>query len=292
MPDPTSRPTATTPAVAVHLGAHAPTARAVQDWCVTHRRTLRSRGLEALTTWSDLRRAVPALDWRSDRSRRHLRAYLTGGGPVLFSSHAPLGPAFRHTGGPLHPTAAAGVDGVAAALRDVPWTLHLSVGGHAETLVEGWVTAVRDGHRVTFDDFLAATADASWVPLVEHAVATVGAHRVTVHDVAAAPDRRDAAASVLSTALGELLGVPTGLGDDAAAGPGRRRWSRRQTEVALAALPHLRSWDERRALREFVDESVDAGGAPAWPLTAPQQEVLAARDLADRTRIRTLVEIR
>ncbi|NNU27899.1 hypothetical protein [Isoptericola sediminis] len=291
MPDTTSRPPATAPAVAVHLGAHPPTARAVQDWCGTHRRTLRRHGLTARTTWSELRRAVPALDWRSDRSRRQVREYLTAEGPALFSSHAPLGPAFRHTGGPLHPTAAAGVDGVAAALEDVPWTLHLSIGRQAETLVDAWVTAVRHGHVVTFEDFLTTTEDASWVPLVEHVVATVGADRVTVHDVATDPDRRDAAASVLTTALGELLGGPTGLGEDATADPVRRVWSGRQTEVALAALPHLRSWDERRMLRTFVD-GIDVGGAPAWPLTARQEELLAARDLADRTRIRTLVEVR
>ncbi|WP_278235150.1 hypothetical protein [Isoptericola sp. AK164] len=293
MPEANPERATTPPTVAVHLGAHGPTARAVRDWCGSHRDDLRRRRVVARTTWSGLRDAVPALDWRSDRSRRQLREYLTGRGPVLFSSHAPLGPAYRHTGGPLYPTAPAGVDGVAAALADVPWTLHLTIGGHAETVVESWVAAVRGGHRVSFEDFLRATAEGSWVPLVEHLVRVAGSDRVTVHDAAAAAasGRPDAGPAVLAAALGQLLGEPTTLGSDAASAP-ERHWSARQVEVALTALPHLRSWDERRALRGFVDRTVDTDGEPVRPLTGAQRERLAARDADDRARLSTLVEVR
>ncbi|GAA4720746.1 hypothetical protein GCM10023216_07210 [Isoptericola chiayiensis] len=285
MPEPTS--TTATPVVAVHLGAHGPTARAVRDWCGTHRRELRRRGLTAHTSWSGLREAVPALDWRSDRSRRQLRDYLTATGPTLFSSHAPLGPVYRHTGGDLFPTAAAGVDGLGAALDDVPWTAHLSIGRHADALVEAWVAAVRAGHEVRFDDLYDATRDASWVPLAEHLVRTAGARAVTVHDAGATRPDRGAGPAVVSAVLTDLLGEPSSLGDDAAASPARH-WSTRQVDVALAALPHLRSWDERRALRDFVDRSVDGDDAPCWPLTAVQEDELADRDAADRQRLAAL----
>src|SRR5690554_6134043 len=86
------------PAVAVHLGTHRPTVRAVREWCGTHRGALAAHHVSARTSWSALRDAVPGLDWRSDKGRDRLREHLTADGPVLFSSTAPLGPAYLPRG--------------------------------------------------------------------------------------------------------------------------------------------------------------------------------------------------
>lgn len=288
-----------TPPVAVHLGPHRPTVRAVRRWCGAHRTDLGARGVHVRTSWAELRAAVPGFDWRSDAGRRRLRTHLEADGPVLFSSPALLGPAYVPRGGPLHPNARAGVDGVAAALADVPWTAHLTVSSHADVVTTAWVAGVRDGHGVDLETFRARLDPPSWVPLVEHLVAVLGADRVTVHDatgVRTAADRGVATAvvgrSVLTAALARLLADPADLPLADVPATADPHWSARQVEVALTALPYLRSYDEREALRRFVDRHVDDDGEPAWPLSPAVEAELAARDDADLAALRDLVEVR
>ncbi|WP_402377840.1 hypothetical protein [Isoptericola rhizosphaerae] len=287
------------PAVAVHLGTHRPTVRAVREWCGTHRGALAAHHVSARTSWSALRDAVPGLDWRSDKGRDRLREHLTADGPVLFSSTAPLGPAYLPRGGTLYPYAAAGVDGLAAALTGVPWGVQLTVAAHADVVTAAWVAAVRHGHVVDLDTYRSTLEGQSWVPLVECLVDAVGADRVSVHDAttvrtAGDPPKATAAVgrSVLTAALDHLTGRADDLPLADVAGEPEAHWSARQIEVALAALPHLRSHDERSALTRFVDRQVDDGGTPAHPLTPAQEAELAARDEADLARLRDIVEVR
>ncbi|WP_277209713.1 hypothetical protein [Isoptericola croceus] len=287
------------PPVAVHLGTHRPTVRAVRAWCGQHRSTLTAHGVTPRTSWSALREAVPGLDWRSDRGRDRLRTHLTADGPVLFSSSAPLGPAYLPRGGALYPHADAGVDALAAALTGTPWSVQLSLAAHADVVTAAWVAAVRHGHLTDLDTFWRELEDPSWVPLVQRLVAAVGADRVSVHDattVRTAPDPAHATAavgrSVLEAALPPLTHGAGSLPLTDVAGVREAHWSARQIEVALTALPHLRSHDERRALQKFVDRQVDDGGTPAQPLTPAREAELAERDLADLARLRDLVEIR
>lgn len=288
-----------TPPVAVHLGTHRPTVRAVRAWCGEHRSTLAEHHVTARASWSALRDAVPGLDWRSDKGRDRLRAHLVADGPVLFSSSAPLGPAYLPHGGGLYPHAAAGIDGIAAALDGVPWSVQVTLAAHADVVTAAWVASVRHGHLVGLDDFWSALEDPGWIPLVEHLVAAVGTDRVSVHDattVRTAADPADATAavgrSVLATALERLTDDRDDLPLADVGGAAEEHWSARQIEVALTALPHLRSHDERRAMQAFVDRQVDDGGTPATPLSPAQEAELADRDRADLARLRDLVEIR
>ncbi|GAA1991029.1 hypothetical protein GCM10009718_30960 [Isoptericola halotolerans] len=285
--------------VAVHLSTHRPTVRAVRTWCGVHRASLTERQVAARTSWSDLRDAVPGLDWRSDKSRARLRAHLVADGPVLFSGSAPLGPAYLPRGGTLYPHAGAGVDGLAAALRDVPWTVDVTLTAHADAVATAWVASVRHGHDVGLDAFWAGVQEPSWVPLVEALVAAVGPDRVRVHDATGVRTATDPAAasavvarSVLTSALGHLTDDVGALPLDDVEHVDAQHWSARQLEVARTALPHLRSHDERRELRAFVDHHVDDGGAPAQPLSPVQEAELAARDHADLARLRDIVEVR
>ncbi|PFG44070.1 hypothetical protein ATJ88_2788 [Isoptericola jiangsuensis] len=282
-------------AVAVHLSAHRASGATVHRWCETHPGPLAGAGVAVRTSDAALREAVPGLEWRSDRGRRRLHAHLTPGSATLVSTAAVLGPAYRHTGGHLHPDARAGVAALAAALHDVPWRVHLTVGDHASTVVQAWVDAVRAGHRVPFDDFAATLDEPSWVPLVHRLVRTVGADRVVVHDATRArPDDQAAVAAVARDVLGALLGAldATAPVHDLEVPPDPARWSARQVDVALAMLPHLRSWEDRGAMRRFVDDEVDVGGGPAWPVPPALADRLAACDAADLTRLTELVEVR
>jgi hypothetical protein len=256
------------------------------------------RGAEITLRTSDraLRQAVPGLDWRSDRGRAQLRDHLPATSPTLFSSAALLGPAYAHTGGRLFADAGPGIDAIALALRETPARVHLSVDTHATTLVRTWTDAVRAGHAVTFDDFVAAVVEPSWVPLVERLTRAVGHDRVVVHGAghtgaASGPDRTtDIARGVLDTLLDDLALEPDD--DPRPLGTGRSWWTVRQTEVALAMLPHLRSRADRTAMRTFVDDHVDRAGEPAWPVPAVLADDLAARDAADLARLDAIVEVR
>lgn len=288
-----------TPPVAVHLGTHRPTVRAVRAWCGRHRRALTDHHVTPRTSWSALREAVPGLDWRSDKGRDRLREHLTADGPVLFSTAALLGPAALPRGGALFPYADAGIDALTAALAGTPWNVHLSLAAHADVVTSAWVATVRHGHVIDLDTFRSTLQDPSWVPLVERLVDAVGADRVRVHDattVRTAGDPVEATAavgrSVLASALEHLTGRAEDLPLADVAGEPEAHWSARQVEVALAALPHLRSHDERSALTRFVDRQVDDGGTPARPLTPAQEAELADRDQADLARLRDLVEVR
>ncbi|PRZ06547.1 hypothetical protein BCE75_10612 [Isoptericola sp. CG 20/1183] len=287
------------PPVAVHLGTHRPTVRAVRAWCGTHRDVLAERHVTTRTSWSDLRAAVPGLDWRSDKGRERLRGHLVADESVLFSSSAPLGPAYLPRGGTLFPHADAGIDGLAAALAGVPWSVQLTLAAHADVVTSAWVATVRHGHLVDLDTYWSALEAPSWVPIVQRLVATVGADRVSVHDASAVRTAGDPAGttaavgrSVLTSAFDRLTGRTDDLPLADVTGVADTRWSARQIEVALTALPHLRSHDERRALTHFVDRQVDDGGTPAQPLTPDQEAALAARDEADLARVRDLVEVR
>jgi hypothetical protein len=283
-------------AVAVHLSAHRATGRTVRRWCDANPAPLAAAGVTARASDAALRKAVPGLEWRYDRGRDLLRDHLVSAPRTLFSSAAVLGPAYRHTGGPLHADARAGVAALSVALRDVPWRAHVSIGDHAGTVVLAWVEAVRNGHLVRFDDFAASVTDPSWVPVVRRLVRALGADRVVVHDATRARPGGDPAATtavahdVLTALLGGL-GAPVPV-TDLETPPDPAHWSRRQTEVALAILPHLRSQADRVAMRRFVEEEIDAGGTPAWPVPAALADDLAARDAADLARLTDLVEVR
>ncbi|WP_418276179.1 hypothetical protein ACNHYB_15135 [Isoptericola jiangsuensis] len=292
--------------VAVHLGAHRGTAEAVGRWCDARRDVLADAQVRTRTSDAALRQAVPGFDWRSDRGRAQLRAHLTSPGTTLFSTARILGPAYRHTGGPLHPDAGAGVDALSTALQPLASRVHLSIGDHAGTVVLAWVEAVRQGHLVEFETFAQQVVDPTWVPLVERLVAALGDDRVVVHDATAArpggaPAATRAVARDVVTALLDDLDV--GVRPDDVATDGRTddfepagrdvtHWSQRQTQVALAILPHLRSWDDRAALRDFVTAKIDADGPPAWPVTPALAERLAVQDATDLARLRDIVEVR
>lgn len=293
--------------VVVHLAAHRGTAEQVRLWCDA--RAAAQDGAPEGTpaarftpraSEQALRAAVPGYDWRSDRGRRQLRDHLTADGPTLFSSAVLLGPAYRHTGGRLHADAAAGIDALAVALRDQRARVHLTIGDHAGTAVLAWVDAVRRGHQVRFEEFVRSLAEPSWVPLAEHLVASFGAEHVVVHDATGArpddPAATDAVVRVLlDDLLGDLLGDPGATPTHAPLPPAGRdaaHWSARQVEVALAMLPHLRSWADRVAMRTFVQEEIDVDGTGVWPVDRALAEKLAHRDAADLARLDTLVEVR
>jgi hypothetical protein len=283
-------------AVAAHLATHRRTADVVQQWCDGRADRLSGAGVTVRTSDRALRQAVPGLDWRSDRGRAQLREHLPATAATLFSSAALLGPAFRHTGGRLFADAGAGVDAIALALRETPARVHLSIDTHATTMVRSWTDAVRAGHAVTFDDFVASVVEPSWVPLVERLARAVGSDRVVVHGAghtgtATGCDRTTGIArGVLDTLLDDLAIEPDD--DLRSLGTGRPWWTARQTEVALAMLPHLRSRADRTAMRTFVDEHVDRGGEPVWPVPAVLTDDLAARDAADLARLDAIVEVR
>ncbi|WP_407316918.1 hypothetical protein UQW22_10635 [Isoptericola halotolerans] len=284
--------------VAVHLSTHRPTVRTVRAWCDTHRAALGERGVTARTSWSELRDAVPGLDWRSDKGRDRLREHLTAEGPVLFSSNAPLGPVYLPRGGALHPHAQAGVDALAAALAGTPWTVDVTLTAHADAVTSGWVASVRHGHDIGLDAFWGAVEDPSWVPLVESFVAAVGPERVRVHDATTLRGADDPVAAtaavgraVLASTLDRLTTLD-GIPLDDVPGTPDEHWTDRQLQVARTALPHLRSHDERHSLRAFVDRQVDTHGTPARPLSPAQEAGLADRDRADLARLRDLVEVR
>jgi hypothetical protein len=286
-------------AVVVHLAAHRGAAQQVRRWGERLGGTDGGTAAPKFTPRTSeeaLRAAVPGHDWRSDRGRGALREHLASPDPTLFSTAVLLGPAYRHTGGPLHVDAPAGIDALGAALRGRPARVHLTIGDHAGTAVLAWVDAVRRGHLVRFSEFARSLVEPSWVPLTEHLVATFGADRVVVHDATRARPDDQAATDVVVRGLLDAVLADLGTPSTHAVVPPADRdpehWSARQVEVALAMLPHLRSWADRAAMRTFVQTEIDVDGVPVRPVDEALAEQLARRDAADLAVLDTLVEVR
>lgn len=293
--------------VVVHLSARPGVTRALRAWCEAHADRLADRGVVARTDPAALRRAVPGLDLRSDHGRRLLRDHLADRAlperGVLWSTDAVLGPAYLHTGGRLHPFAGAGVAGVVAATRQHDGTplrrhVELSLAPHAEVVSRAWVSALRHGHAVGADEFVARLPRRpSWVPLVRRLVRDVGPEHVTVRPPARTAG--ETAGNLLDDALSRLAPghgrVPRLPAHDPVPSDADAAWTARAADVVLRALPHLRGADERAALRGLVERDLVPGlpdDVPADPLTPARADDLAARDEADLATISTLVEVR
>ncbi|WP_402466728.1 hypothetical protein [Isoptericola aurantiacus] len=281
--------------VVVHLSVDPATTRTIHRWCRAHGPALAARGITARTDPKELRDAVTGLDLRSDHGRRQLRGYVADGGPVLWSSGQVLGPVYRFTGGDLLPAAASAVAGIDVATRDATRHVALTLVPHGRAVMDAYVESVRAGHAVAFDDFVASLPrQPSWTPLVRRLVEVFGADRVTARIAGT-----DTSRQVLTEAERVLAAGPDRgpLPDPPAESRPAAPWTPRMVALTLAALPHLRSYEERGAWRRFVETRVDradagSGIAPALGLAPAQEDRLARCDAEDMASIQALVEVR
>jgi len=292
----------------LHLGSQKTGTTAVQAWCREHAEELAGHGILSRTTQTEIRAALDGwYDVSRDGADDLLRAYLeaafdgdgTGSATSLFySSESNVGPALVPGEPGLYPRIATNLAGIDRATSGLERHVQFTVRSYAPFLESAYLQQLKHGRALTFAQFMAGVDPGySWVPVVRTLVDVFGADRLAVYDYdAPRPDDAQLVGRILGDAAG-WLGAP-----DATAGADwshrtNPRYTRRMTDLALAALPLLRTPDERRQFHRFLATAVARSEAsareePATFVAADEAAALDDRYRADLAHIRQLVEVR
>lgn len=240
--------------VALHIGAHKTGTSVLQRYLrenedlMASRRVkyLRRAHLSEMCGWGDRLAADP----------EPLRARLTtfGWDPrfrVLIGSYENLvGRPFTRAGkGRLYPNAEKNIAALANARTRTPTKLLLSIRPPADFVESYYLQTVHQGGHETFAEWLRLVdlEALSWRPIVDAMHAHFGPENVEVVDFRRIRDGQELFLQHMLARIDQRLDTPVSYSE-----PKNRSVSARGLEMALAANPHLKTSEERGALRTFL----------------------------------------
>ncbi|MGQ0845164.1 MAG: hypothetical protein ACT4QF_13635 [Sporichthyaceae bacterium] len=268
--------------VALHIGAHKTGTSVLQRYLrenedlMARRRVkhLRRAHLSQMVGWGDRLAAEP----------EPLRDRLTrfGWDPryrTLIGSYENLvGRPFTRAGkGVLYPNGPRNVDALARAVGATHCKVLLSIRPQADFVESYYLQTVHQGGHETFAEWLRLVdLDAlSWQPIVEAMRARFGRENVEVVDFRLIREGQEAFLRHILGRIDSRLDRPVSYSE-----PKNRSVSARGLQMALAANPHLKTSEERGALRTFLQTHFSNLDGPRPVLFAPEQKA----DLWERYR--------
>lgn len=260
--------------VALHIGAHKTGTSVVQRYLRENEELVAGLGVKYL------RRAhlSQMIGWgeRLVADPEPLRARLTkfGWDPryrVLVGSYENLvGRPFTREGkGRLYPNAARNVAALAHAVAGHRCRVLLSIRPPAEFVESYYLQTVHQGGHETFAEWLQLVdlEALSWRPIVEELHRRFGPENVEVVDFRRIREGQDAFVRHVLARMSPRLDVPVRY--PAAT---NRSVSARGLAMALAANPHLKTGEERGALRTFLQTHFSNLDGPRPVLFTPEQK--------------------
>ena len=170
---------------------------------------------------------------------------------LLIGSYENLvGRPFTRAGkGRLYPNAQRNIEALARARTRTPTKVLVSIRPQAEFVESYYLQTVHQGGHETFGEWLRLVdlEALSWRPIVDAMWAHFGPDNVEVIDFRRIRDGQELFLQHLLARIDKRLDTPVSYSE-----PKNRSVSARGLEMALAANPHLKTSEERGALRTFL----------------------------------------
>ncbi|MCW2494835.1 MAG: hypothetical protein JWQ77_759 [Jatrophihabitans sp.] len=257
----------------VHVGAHKTGTTMLQNYLRVNAKALRKHRIFFVTR-PQLAVSVGwgrALVKNPERFQAHLDTFdKTKDVDLLIASHEDtLGHPFEaDTNGRLYPSAGENLAALAAALHGRQVRVVLSIRPQADFLESYYLQTVHEGSSKTFDEWLRDVdlEALSWRPIVTLLGELFGTENTELIDFRLIRDGQDAYLKHFLSRLDARLDMHVAYEDSH-----NRSISEKGLRMARAANPHLRSTDERRAMRRFLQTHFSNADYPRAVLLSDDQ---------------------